>query len=194
MTDSGGVPGDFYVSRTEAGAERGTGLVPPPMQPARKRRGLIAAMVGIVVAAALAATLVLVPGGGPNAEAAAAVLRAVNGTLADKTAHVRLDMQVSAGAVSMTGSGSGDIDMNQNAMQVQLSMAAGGQSLDLRVIYLGGTVYEGVPGLSQLEPGKSWVSLDLSALTQSTPSPTGAFGLGNNPTAMLRLLAQRGTR
>jgi hypothetical protein len=136
---------------------------------------------------------VLVPGGGPNAEAAAAVLRAVNGTLADKTAHVALDMQVRAGAVSMTGSGSGVIDMNQNAMQVQLSMAARGQSLDVQVIYLAGTVYEGVPGLSQLEPGKSWVALDLSALTQSSPSPTGVFGLGNNPAAMLRMLAQRGS-
>ncbi len=40
-------------------------------------------------------------------------------------------------------------------------------------------------------PGKSWISIDLGSLATSGQG-SGALGAGNNPTAMLRLLALQG--
>ncbi|HEX4862921.1 MAG TPA: hypothetical protein VFV02_02540, partial [Acidimicrobiales bacterium] len=65
------------------------------------------------------------------------------------------------------------------------------QSLPIHLIYLGGTIYEGFPQISQLVPGKSWLSLDLSGLSSAAGSG-GALNLGGNPAAMLRLLSQQG--
>jgi hypothetical protein len=78
-------------------------------------------------------------------------------------------------------------------MQIEMPVSAGGQQLELRLLYLGGTLYEGIPGISQLEPGKSWVSIDLSAISQAARTgSTGSLSATNNPAAMLHLLAQHG--
>ncbi len=63
----------------------------------------------------------------------------------------------------------------------------------MQAVYVAGSVYEQIPGIDQLIPGKSWISLDLSSLQSAVGSQgTSAFGTGDNPTALLRLLAQQG--
>jgi hypothetical protein len=154
-------------------------------------------MLGIALAALLGAiilvvALVVTQGGGSNAEAV--VISAVNSTMSDKTAQVTMSSHITgsfAGGVVM--SGKGGIDFTQNAMSSEMSVSLGGQQLDVQVLYLGGIVYENMPEISQLVPGKSWVSLDLSSVPQSaaTGSPYSLGAIGN-PAAMLHLLAQHG--
>jgi hypothetical protein len=53
-------------------------------------------------------------------------------------------------------------------------------------------VYETIPGLSTIAPGKTWVSIDLSALQKAAAQSPSTQGLGNNPGVMLQMLAQQG--
>jgi len=53
-------------------------------------------------------------------------------------------------------------------------------------------VYEQIPGLAQVVPGKSWLSVDLSSLGASAGQSPSTLATGDNPTAMLRILAQQG--
>jgi hypothetical protein len=62
----------------------------------------------------------------------------------------------------------------------------------MQAVYVDGSVYENIPGLDQVIPGKSWVSVDLSSLGDSTSQSPSSLGTGDNPTAMLRLLTQQG--
>ena len=77
-------------------------------------------------------------------------------------------------------------------MQLQLTAGEAGQQIQLQLLYLAGSIYENIPGIDQLVPGKSWMSLDLSSLDDAGSRAPSALGTGNNPTAMLRLLAQQG--
>ena len=166
------------------------GVAAPPPPPPRRRRtaGAVAAGAALVLAATLG---FVVLGGGPDAQAA--VLNAVNSTLADKTAHLTLDMTVTADGTSITASGTGSVDFGQDALALDASMAIEGHQLSLNEVMLGGTLYESVPGIGLIEPGKSWVSADLSQFTQSTTSGTeGALGASDNPVATLHMLAQQG--
>ncbi len=149
--------------------------------------GVIATLV--VVLAAVGASIGLV-GGTKNAEAE--VIDSVNATLADHTAHVAMNVSGGAGNTSVSGTGTGAIDFTQNAMSLQATVASGGQQVSLQELDLGGVLYENVPGIGQLVPGKSWVSLDVSSLQQSLgqdPSNVQAMG---NPSLMLHMLAQQG--
>ncbi len=179
----------------EAGPVFGVGLTdtfvggsgPPPTR--RPGRVLVASLVVLVMVVCAAAVVIV--GGGKSAEAA--VIKSVNSTLADRTAHVSLNMAVQSPSSSVTGTGSGDIDFNQNALQLQLSVAAAGQSVQMQLLYDGGSVYEALPGIGQLAPGKSWISVDLSSLEgPAAAQGPGALGTGANPAATLRLLTQQG--
>ena len=102
-------------------------------------------------------------------------------------------MDVSADGTDISGSGAGSVDFSQNAMNMDMSMGAGGNQMDVQLVYLGGTIYEQIPGLDQLEAGKTWVSMDLSSVA-STGALSGknSLGLEGNPSEMLRMLAQQG--
>jgi hypothetical protein len=167
-----------------------SGMATSPLS-RHRRRGLVAGLVAAGGAAVLVVSLVVVLGGGTSAEGV--VLHAVNSAMADRTAHIAINLNGKAGGAAITSSGTGSIDFNQNAVQLQMPVSAGGQQVDLQLLYLGGTMYEGIPGLDQLEPGKSWISIDTSAISQSVGvGSTGSLGVTNNPAAMLRLLAQNG--
>ena len=161
---------------------------------ARKRR-LPIVLAGIVAAALLAAVLaVVLPGGGRNAQAA--VIASVDNAVASKTARATLTINTGSGATGagqVTGNGAGTIDFSTGAMDFNLNVHAASidQSLPIHLIYLGGTMYEAIPQIDQLFPGKSWLSLDLSGLASSAGSGV-ALNVGGNPAAMLRLLGQQG--
>jgi len=150
---------------------------------------VIAGLAALVVVAGAAGTAV-VASGGKSAEAA--VIDSVNSSMADRTAHVSMNLAVTTPSATVTGSGTGSIDFSQSAMQLQLTAGVAGQQIQLQALYIAGTVYEQIPDLDQLIPGKSWISLDLSSLAAAGSQGSSTFGAGDNPTAMLRLLAQQG--
>lgn len=187
--ESGDPDGSPYPSFGESAQYLGFGEGAPP--PRRRRRWPIAlaatASVGLI---ALVLALVA-PGGAHNANGQAIVIASVNHAVASKTAQATLTMNVNSG--QMTGKGNGTIDFTDGAMDLtmQANLPSLHQALTIRGIYLGGTVYEHIAQISELVPGKSWVSIDLSGLNK-VPGATGALNLGGNPAAMLRLLSARG--
>ncbi len=140
---------------------------------------------------ALVVGLVVGVGGAQSAEAT--VLNAVNSSLADKTASISLTMNASDNGTTINAAGTGGIDFTQNALQLDLSMNADGQSLDLQADYLGGTIYESIPQIGEIAPGKSWVSLDLSSITSAAGTgASGSLSIQGNPAEMLRMLSENG--
>jgi hypothetical protein len=140
--------------------------------------------------------ILLVVGGvvvfGHTQSASATVINAVNSTVSDGTAHVTLSMNGQAVGTNVNATGAGGIDFADNALSLQVTAGVGGHQETLNEIYLGGVVYEAIPGLSTIAPGKSWVSIDLSALQKAAAQSPGADGLGSNPGVMLKVLAQQG--
>jgi hypothetical protein len=163
-----------------------------PVAPAAKKRSRtpLAAAVSILVVILLVVGAVVVFGG--TTSASAKVIDAVNSTLKDGTAHVTMNLSGSADGTNVTGTGTGSIDFTNDALQLQMNVAAEGQQVPISAVYLGGVVYETVPGLSTLVPGKSWLSIDVSALQKEEAQNPSTEGLGNNPTVMLQMLAQQG--
>jgi hypothetical protein len=151
------------------------------------RRSLFTGLVVLVLAIAAGGVFAVVTG---SKSAAAAVIDSVNSTMADRTAHIDMTMTEGSSATHVSATGVGGIDFSQNALQLQLNVDAAGQSIPISALYLGGSVYESIPGLDQLIPGKSWISIDFGSTT--TSQGPGAFSTGNNPTGMLRLLADQG--
>jgi uncharacterized protein DUF2510 len=159
-------------------------------RPRRHGRALVFSAIG-VAAVVLVVGLVVGVGGQNNAEAT--VLNAVNSTLADKTANISFTMDAGADGATVNATGTGGIDFTQNAMQMDLSMDAGGQTIDLQAEYLGGTVYESIPQIPDIEPGKSWISMDLSSMKSvSGTGASGSLSVQGNPAEMLRMLSQHG--
>jgi hypothetical protein len=153
----------------------------------RPRRRMVTALVVLVLAVAAGGVFAVVSG---SKSAAAAVIDSVNSTMADRTAHVVMTTTEDSSSSHVSATGVGGVDFSQSALQLQFTVDADGQHIPITALYLSGSIYESIAGLDQLIPGKSWISLDVgSAATGQGP---GAFSTGNNPTAMLRLLAQQG--
>lgn len=156
--------------------------------PGRRRRF---AAVGAVAAVLVIVTgLVVALSGGKDAEAV--VVGAVTSTMADRTAHITMTGTTSVGSDHVTIVGTGAIDFGRNAMAITASSEVAGAPAQVRVDYVGGTVYESIPGLDQVVPGKSWVSIDLSSLSRVGAQDPDALGAGSNPTAILRVLGEEG--
>ncbi len=155
----------------------------------RAKRPLIVGAVAVVVVAAVVLGVTL--SAGPSGDADAAIVSAVNSAIGQKTAHATLtgSIQVKGQTGELTGSGS--YDFSDNAVQLSVNIGVSGQQESLQLIYLGGTVYESLPQIAQVAPGKSWVSVDLSSL-QQTLGESGAGQLGADPLAALKALAQQG--
>jgi hypothetical protein len=185
-----GVPGPGPVGLDPSWTPETSGYQPGP-DPGRKRsRTPLAAAISILVVILVVVGIVVVFG--DSTSASAKVVDAVNSTLSDGTAHVTMNLSGSADGTDVTGTGSGSIDFTNNALQLQMNVAADGQQVPISAIYLGGVVYETIPGLSTVVPGKSWLSIDLSALQKAEAQNPSTGGLGNNPTVMLQMLAQQG--
>ena len=155
----------------------------------RPKRRLVALLAAVVVAAAVGSVVAIVTGG---KSAEAAVIDSVNSTMADRTADLTVNLSAHTPSGTVTGTGSGAIDFSRNALQLQLNAGEANQQIQMQMVYAGGSIYENIPGIDEIVPGKTWVSFDLSSLGASANQGPGALGTGNNPAAMLRLLAQQG--
>jgi hypothetical protein len=126
---------------------------------------------------------------GPDADAA--IVTAVNGAIGQKSAHVTLTGTFGVEGQSVSLTGSGNFDFTNNAAQLAVNIGVEGQQENLQMVYLGGTLYENLPQIGEVVPGKSWVALDLASAQQSAGQ--GAAGeLGGDPLASLQALAQQG--
>jgi hypothetical protein len=171
--------GDLFFRGDTAGAA-------PPGRSQRRRVAALACSAGAVIALVVSAVLVF--GGGSDAEAA--VVNSISSTMADKTANITFTVSGNAGGQTVNATGTGSIDFTQNVMQLTLPISADGQQVTIQEVYVGNTLYENIPGLSQLEPGKSWISVDLSSIEKAAGQSSA--DTINNPAAMLQLLRQQG--
>lgn len=161
-------------------------------RPPRPRPRWPIRLAAISAVGVIALVLALVASGGSRAANAQATVDAsVNHAVASKTAQATLTMSRNPG--QMTGRGAGTIDFTNGALDLTMGLNLGSaeQPFNIHLIYLGGTIYESLAQISVLYPGKSWMSIDLSSLTNSAGGAS-ALNLGGNPAAMLRLLTAQG--
>ncbi|MGH9017234.1 MAG: hypothetical protein ACRDY1_05755 [Acidimicrobiales bacterium] len=156
----------------------------------RRRRKPMAAVVGLAVVVIVVVVAVTVFG--RSESASAKVVDAVNKTLTNGTAHLTMSLSGRTQGTNETATGTGDIDFADNSMQLQMEVTADGQQVPIGAIYLGGVIYESVPGLSTVVPGKTWLSIDLSSLQKAESQSPSTQNLGNNPSVMLQILARQG--
>jgi hypothetical protein len=167
-----------------------TGTVMAAPRSSKKRRAPLAAALSVVVVIVLITSGLVFFGNGESASAK--VIKAVDSTLGNRTAHVTLNVSGATSGTGVTGTGSGAIDFANDDMTLQMTVAVDGQQLPISAVYRGGVIYETVPGLDTIVPGKTWLSIDLSALQKAQQSGTGDGTIGNNPSVMLQMLAQQG--
>jgi hypothetical protein len=164
-----------------------TATVTPSRSRVRRPITVAAALVtgGLVI---VAGVVVGTHGSGSGSNADAAVVNAVTSAIGDKTAHITITSTVDAASETVKASGTGSADLTDNSLEATLVGTVDGQQESIKTIYLGGTAYESLPQISQVAPGKSWISLDLSSLEKEGTQE----GLGGNPLANLRALALQG--
>jgi hypothetical protein len=184
-----GTRGSYWAPH-EGGFSDTFAVSSPSVPDKRSKRPVVAIVTALVVVVATIGVSVGLVGGGKSAEAE--VIAAVNSAMADRTAQLNMNLSISAAGHDVGGTGSGAIDFSQNAIEVNFTIDTAGQQVPIQEEYLGGVLYESIPGLDQLVPGKSWISLDMSGLQQAAGQNPTAAGIGSNPAAMLRVLAQQG--
>lgn len=166
----------------------------PPRRPATGY--VLVAAVGLLIAG-LAGIFTVGSRNGPGAirttTGQPALSASVERALASRTAKIGLHLDVGPGLVE--GSGTGFADFGAGSMWADMSMklSRSSQNVPVKLIFLSGVIYEQIPGIDRVAPGKSWLSLDLSAISQ-VGSEAGALGGGTNPAAMLRLLTAQGAQ
>jgi hypothetical protein len=162
------------------------------------RRGLrVGAGVSLAAVIALVVGLVATVGtpGTPRTSGTSAtansdniVLTSARSTLAAKTADLHLSMVMQVpGAGQVTGTGDGVVDFGNNSgqMAVQYTGLPQASGAQLTEVYAGANLYVSTPGISQLIPGKSWISEPVSSSSSMTPG-------GSNPAAMFQILTKEG--
>ncbi|HVC70931.1 MAG TPA: hypothetical protein VNC61_11815 [Acidimicrobiales bacterium] len=175
------------------GVDQASDLTPTALSTKRHSRGPLAAALSVLVVILLVAGALVVFGGSKSASAE--VIDAVNSSLGDKTAQITMNETITTAGKTLTAKGTGGMDFTHEAVQIELNATVDGQQIPVEVEYVGGVIYEKVPGLDQLVPGKSWLSIDVSSLqSSSTPQDPSAQSVGENPTVMLRMLAQQGNK
>jgi hypothetical protein len=155
-----------------------------------KRRGLLVGA-GITLAAVIALVAGLVGTSGSSRTTTSsgnAVLTSAQTTLAAKTAdlHMNIAMQI-PGAGPITATGDGTIDFANNASQIAVRYTGRSQldGMQLTEVFVGQSLYLSMPQISQLVPGKSWLSEPVSASGSITPG-------SSNPAAMFQMLTNEG--
>jgi Protein of unknown function (DUF2510) len=167
-----------------SGFDRETGNPSIPI-----KTGAIVCAVGM---AAVVVAAVVTIGLGNGASAEASVTDAANTTLAGKTAHVSVRVTTSVRGESVTLSGTGSVNFADNSMQLEMPFESNGEQATLQEVFMGDILYESVPGISQVEPGKSWISVNFASLAKS--SGDSSNDLLGNPSVMLRLLRHGGNK
>lgn len=124
--------------------------------------------------------------------AGAAVLAAVSSTVGRRTSAVSIHGTVSERGVSVTMAGSGVVDYAAHEAYLDMSVP-GARGVTVRELLVGGIIYEQIPGIGAVVPGKSWVSVDLASLGGYVgTAPTGGWGAATDPLAVVPLLEKEG--
>lgn len=183
-----------------ARAAMSAGPAAPVTAPPSSRRAVrtLSGLLALLVAAAVALPVL----GGRAPDPAAALVAAVDSTLGRHTSDLSLQATVSAGSQALAMTGTGQVDYAGHRLSLDVTAhgpgssptAGGAASLHVRELLLGGTLYEQVPGMGSVAPGKSWVSLGLATVGASgaAASPTGGWGAAANPLDLLPLLQKTG--
>ncbi|HMD46539.1 MAG TPA: hypothetical protein VKG43_10285 [Acidimicrobiales bacterium] len=156
------------------------------------RWAVVSALVVVVVGVVAGGLVALAGSTASTRDASAAVVQAVNQTESAKTAQLQLTGSVTVGSTQVDTTGSGQLDLANHAVALTMNGSAAGQPVGLAIIYVDGILYAQVPGIDQVAPGKTWLSVDPTSLglaTRAAPS----IGLGaNDPSALLQTLGQHG--
>jgi hypothetical protein len=120
-----------------------------------------------------------------------AVVGAVSSAVTASTAHVNFTEDLASSTGNASVSGSGSIDFVSGNVEESVTEPSEGELVTINIVYLGGIVYVQVPQLSQIDPGKSWLSINLLALTKDEKA-SGLANLGADPAAALQLLGEQG--
>ncbi len=170
---------------------------PPPATPASAWTPVTTVLVVLIVVltgAAIAIPLTSTPNSSPSPAAAKALVTSVQTSETAKTADVNLSMTMSGvgGTGDITATGSGQVDFANN--EATSTITYGGipalQGTAMSEIIVGGTLYVSVPEISQVLPGKNWVSQTLGTAgaimgLQGVPDTSDVSGI-------LKMLASEG--
>ncbi|MDE3207165.1 MAG: hypothetical protein KGQ66_23420 [Acidobacteriota bacterium] len=149
--------------------------------------------IGTVLAAALVTVLALVASQGtfnPDPNPGQTVAASLRQTLAAGSAAAQVSADVQSGAQEFSLTGTGRMDFAHGTVSIDETVHLPTQDQSVSVTYVGGAIFEALPDLDQVEPGKTWVALDFSVEADRSNL---LFG-GDNPAAMLALLAQPGVK
>jgi hypothetical protein len=164
------------------------GGAPRGRKPGRRRLIAVSAATALAIGGAVGGFMA----SSSNVTPRSTVLSAVDRAAGARTANVTIQFSAQVGSQLMTATGTGAIDFARQSVNLQMTVADGPLgTLNLPVLYIGGTLYEAVPHLDLVEPGKTWLSLD-AALAAGTPDrQPSALGIGGNPSILLSLLSQQ---
>ncbi len=191
---------NIWPNEPSAAARAARSAGPPATAAPPRQRALrtLSGLLALLVAAAVALPVL----GSRAPDPAAALVAAVDSTLGRHTSDLSLQATVSAGSQALTMTGAGQVDYAAQQLSLDVTAygpgssptAGGAASLHVRELLLGGTLYEQVPGVNSVAPGKSWVSLGLATVGASGAgtSPTGGWGAAANPLGLLPLLQEAG--
>ena len=155
------------------------------------RRGRLAAAVTLAAVVALVVGLVELDGGSGTALPATSggiVLTSARTTLATKTADFHMTIGIQTAGDQITATGDGAVDFANNTSQATFTYAGASQldGVQLQEVFAGGNVFLSMPEISQLVPGKSWISAPVAASNSISPGST-------NPTAIFKMLTSEGS-
>lgn len=167
---------------------------PPGRRASRLIRALVAAVVVLVVAA------VVIPFTVDTANPAGAMDAALTSTLGENSVTVTFTLQLSSGTTAATISGHAQVDLSTGTSALTLDATANGQSVTVRLVVVGTTIYVNVPGATPLPTGKQWVSITSGKLGSQLPTASsggplaslGGLGVLSSPSKMLQTLQQSG--
>lgn len=116
---------------------------------------------------------------------------AVASALGGSTASLSIHESVSEGGNTLSIAGSGVVDFANGDAEESVTEPSAGAGATVEVVEAGSVVYVRVPQLGQVDPGKSWLSIDFSALSKDERA-AGLSGLGLDPASALRLIGAQG--
>jgi hypothetical protein len=173
------------VSGTPAGPDP----QPRPARPTRPRAAWAAAtLIPIVVVLAIGGILLLAV---RSPSSRSTVSKALTATLAERSAAASLSGSEHIDGVVAPISGSGVFDFIHNNGAIVLNVTAAGQTIREKTVTFHQSIYLNLgPAVSQVLPGKSWVSIDASqySATGGASSGLGAGGGTGSPGAIFNIL------
>ena len=150
---------------------------------------------GMIVLASVAALMVTASAAvfvldGHSASAQTKVAGALSRSFGQRTADINFTMTGTFSGQSVSASGNGSVDFVDHSLDLHMTLAP--MNMQIEVLFLGSTIYESIPGISTIEPGKTWVSIDLGSVVPKGGTAGSTFN--SNPTESLEFLAEKGAQ